>query len=312
MGKITLLTLQGREEIEGEVSVADTTGLTKLLGYRPYFCTKLDKNSLAQTWFNIWSSSPKSVDILYVFDIDEEDCIPMNVLDWTNKCLCREPDEETLKGVLNKDLAIGTDYLVRAIPEDAWKIELGDLFVPKFFEFYLEKTFGASGTALKQSVGQATTMLERTINAATDSKGYSLTTGERITGPQVFYAMLRCSGFVPFFWSLHTGMPFFHGIFAWAMPDFVKSLSFQRAQDLLGMWDRSINNGEFTKEQFTEMHDEFIRTLNTLAVQMNRKIASIYDIGRNDACFCGSGKKFKKCCEIASLDKAIEHIKEMF
>jgi excinuclease ABC subunit B len=41
----------------------------------------------------------------------------------------------------------------------------------------------------------------------------------------------------------------------------------------------------------------------TLAAQVASERARAEGVGRNDACFCGSGRKFKRCCSRKSLDQ---------
>ena len=45
------------------------------------------------------------------------------------------------------------------------------------------------------------------------------------------------------------------------------------------------------KHQIPEIHDVIIPN-KELTYKVNTK-----NLGRNEKCFCGSGKKFKKCCE---------------
>ena len=124
MSKILLYTVQGNDEIPGYGygSMADESGLTDYLGYRPFFCTRIDPDSIAQSSFRIWAASPQIVDKIIMFEIEESECIPMNIVDWSNNCLGHSNDTETLKAVLNNDQPTMTDYLVKDIPENCFEI----------------------------------------------------------------------------------------------------------------------------------------------------------------------------------------------
>ncbi len=50
------------------------------------------------------------------------------------------------------------------------------------------------------------------------------------------------------------------------------------------------------QEQSEEYQTELEKIKREKEIQENRKKEPTKKIGRNEKCFCGSGKKFKKCC----------------
>lgn len=295
MSKIRLYTVQGREA-KDKTSVADTSGLTAYLGYRPVFCTKIDENSLAETWFRIWAASPRGTDIINIFEVDESECIPINLLEWTNECMCENADEETIAAVLNDNNKIATDYLVKEIP--AVRIEIPVRLLMNQTTVYerllnIKKNdsvlniFKAVQQSCKYNVGKA--HMKSIMDVNSDST-------------MTQYGIMRMSGIVPFLWSIATKRGV-NDVLMSIMPEEFNCFSFTKAQILLESWDSIIENGgEFIEDAYREMHDLFIEAINTATKTSIARVAKAKGIGRNDKCPCGSGKKFKHCHSGKDLD----------
>lgn len=295
MSKIRLYTVQGREA-KDKTSVDDTSGLTAYLGYRPIFCTKVDENSLTETWFRIWAASPRGTDIINIFEVDESECIPINLLEWTNECMCENADEETIAAVLNDNNKIATDYLVKEIP--AVRIEIPVRLLMNQTTVYerllnIKKNdsvlniFKAVQQSCKYNVGKA--HMKGVMDVNSDST-------------MAQYGIMRMSGIVPFLWSIATKRGV-NDVLMSIMPEEFNCFSFTKAQILLESWDSIIENGgEFIEDAYREMHDLFIEAINTATKTSIARVAKAKGIGRNNKCPCGSGKKFKHCHSGKDLD----------
>jgi len=299
MSRMILYTVQGDKN--GKDSVADKSGLTEYLGYRPIFCSRIDSESLAESWFKIWSTSPRYPRTIYMFIMDSADCIPMNVLDWTNKCLERNPDKETIASVLYADAAstLMTDYLVREIPENAIEISVPALLYST--EIY------------KYSFGDANGILEtfEKTQHSCDVKINELRSKTSKNGPQlddIEYAATRLSGIIPVLWQIATGHNMKRFAYMLKPCDFSGS-TFHAAEELLIKWDKAIaSKKEFTKEEFEEMHQLFLQGLDVAVKNMLTRESKASGVNRNDLCPCGSGLKYKQCCSKSGINDLVEKV----
>ena len=305
MSNLLLFTVQGKER-ENFKSSADENGLTDYLGYRPVFCTKIDENSLSETWFRIWAASPRCPEEIIVFSMPEENCIPMNLVDWSNKCLCKKPDPETVKSVLNASLPEATDYLVKEIPEDALRIPVvGLYYTTEFFESVLRDAYNAPEYVISYAK-EALEVFQLQSHNLLSSGAFKYEGKQAKEDVAAMYFAIRVSGIIPFLWSLFTENNVNPGLLAVNVTDFVGTPSYVRAQDILGEWDEMIYaNKEFSLDRYHEMKDEFIKTLNLFAEKHMELYAKGKKIGRNDKCFCGSDKKFKACHAKITMDELI-------
>lgn len=74
--------------------------------------------------------------------------------------------------------------------------------------------------------------------------------------------------------------------------------------DIMEEWQcfREKEDEEFEKSDDYKICEYIINT------RKNNIDDSIIDLGRNDLCYCGSGKKYKKCCMNKSIDKELENL----
>lgn len=64
----------------------------------------------------------------------------------------------------------------------------------------------------------------------------------------------------------------------------------------LARWDDCLGDVTFGHSSFDHMRDSFITGFDQLAHTIVAMMANRIGTNRNDSCFCGSGRKFKKCC----------------
>ena len=299
MSQMILFTVQGDKN--GKDCVADESGLTEYLGYRPVFCSRLDPNSLAESWFKIWSASPRYPRTINIFIMDSADCIPMNVLDWTNKCLRRTPDKTTIADVLYADTEsdLMTDYLVKEIPESRIEISVPALlYSTEIFEYAFGNENGIIETFEKTQ--HSCDIRIKEIQSKTPKNGPKL--------DDIEYAVLRMSGIIPVLWQIATG----HNMkrFAYMLkPCDFSGVTFHAAEELLIKWDKAIaSKKEFTKEEFEEMHQLFLQGLDVAVKNMLTRESKASGVNRNDLCPCGSGLKYKQCCSKSGINDLVEKV----
>lgn len=302
MSKLLLYTVQGNEK-KTEDSIADDHGLTAYLGYRPLFCTKLEPDSLSESWFRIWSAAPRWPERICMFEIEESECIPMNVVDWTNTCLKNDsPSDDEIKAMLNDSHPEMTDYLVKELPNPCWEIPVSALYADRelfarIFKFKEDDPMNRVFVAAQESIDRT---LESAIYGSLDGKKTTDKTYENI------YGAIRMTGLVPFLWMLASKKGVSDTIFS-IQPEYFNNSSFMRAQELLCDWDRkiAIPKAKFTYDEYNEMRTKFIDALNSASREALDKAIKKFRIGANDPCPCGSGKKYKKCHRGATMDEMI-------
>ena len=296
MSNLILVSVQGKP---GEKdSVADKTGLTAYLGYRPYFCTKLDPNSLAESWFRLWMASPRYPETINIFIIDESEAIPMNVLDWSNKCLHGKFTPEIFESIKNDHYSLATDYLVKEIPETRIAIEPAALlYSTEIYDYALGSTYEEK----ERICDMFKLVQDNCIDYAKKMKEKKPKTDDK----DILYSILRNSGIVSFLWQVATGCSVTTSLYTITLTDLF-SASFTTAENLLLKWDAAIESGEeFTYEDFELMRSEFLKALDIAAKSAAAREAKLNGIGRNDLCSCGSGKKFKHCHATKGIDEMI-------
>lgn len=296
MSKLLLYTVQGSNDHPTD-SVADERGLTKYLGYRPIFCTPLDPDSLSESWFRIWAAAPRYPENIYIFEMDESECIPMNSVDWTNICLSKDdPSDDELKSVLNDLHPDMTDYLIKELPEDPFKISIPMCLTINFAEMLRL----SQADVARDIFADVQNSIMEALNKRTF---YSSISGRRMSTVSYdsMYGMIRMSGIITVFWTLATLKSGSAVAFHIKPEDLWKTTPFLRAQGLLAIWDQKIGTETaFTYDEYREMHANFIKALDLAA----SNVWNIpFHVGANDPCPCGSGKKYKKCCKNIRLDE---------
>jgi hypothetical protein len=301
MSKLLLYTVQGKKD-KCTSSMADKHGLTAYLGYRPVFCTRIEPESLSESWFRIWAAAPGWPERICIFEIEESECIPMNVVDWTNTCLKMDnPTDEQIKAILNADHPDKTDYLVKEIPDECLEIPIAALYLDKNMFARLFKLNETDGVvkifnAAQESIDRVMDSLYESV----DGRKNSDKTYENI------YGAIRLTGLVPFLWMLASKKGIPDTVIA-IQPEYFQNPSFMRAQDLLSEWDMKIQipKSKFTYEEYDEMRKKFIDGLNIAAKESLNKAVKRLNIGANDSCICGSGKKYKRCHKNATIDEMV-------
>lgn len=316
MSKILLYTVQEegavgkRKQEYDESSMADRYGLTTHLGYKPYFCTKIE-DSIADTWFKIWAASPGCQEEIIMFAIDEKDCVPMNCVDWTNHF--KHMNDMAFNTILRKEDTLMTDYLIKEIPDDCIRISIGSLgehIVRGFAEMSMPKPdYEEYSKSIDEHVSELSGLIQyadlRFTNGEIVEK--SVVTYERV------YGMMRVSGLLAMAVECsklilnknlnkdlnknlneEDMIPFW---LTFIKPLYMANPALERAQNLLDLWDNSMSDERitFTYEKFYEMHDEFIKALDSATTLVVNERARKSGIERNTKCPCCSSKKYKQC-----------------
>ncbi len=294
-----LYTAHAAEPLPDLGSVAESTGLERRLGYRPLFCTLLNPDSLADSWFRAYAASPSYVQVIDVYEVDDKSAQPMDVVTWCDECLgSGEPDDDALTRALAPEGSDFTDYLLDpdAAPLRSWRFDVLDILNGRLDDLALGS---AERAALQHSMESVRALPSREDVRLGSSLGGNL---DQIP-LEMWYRFMLTVSLMPLVWSQVTGTR----VSPWLLslvPDALGTTpGFQEAQAYVSVWDQSIGEREaFGHERFAAMRACFLRGLDQMAGQLVQDRARAEGVGRNDECFCGSGRKFKKCCARKGLD----------
>lgn len=297
-----LYTAHAREAQAGQASVAQATGLERRLGYAPLFCTLLDPDSLADTWFRAYAASPSYVQVVDVYEVDDEAATPMDVVTWCDECMGQgEADPEALSRALAPSDATCVDYLIdpAAAPHRAWRFDVLDILNGRLDGLGLDD---ADRDRVARSMAAVRAFPHRPDVSLTSSLGggYGSITLE------LWYRLMLTASFIPLVWSQVTGRALPGELLALDPGVLAATPGFAQAQKSVAAWDLSIGSGTpFGHERFAAMRASFLRALDEVAAQVVAGRARRAGVSRNDACFCGSGLNFKRCCLRKGLDELV-------
>lgn len=298
-----LYTAQGTTVQKNRQSTADTTGLTSHLGFRPLFCSYFNINSLSDTWFRIWSASPRYIDEIWLMEVEEDDAIPMDVITWTESYLPNKGKGDTVdfSAVLNTEFRESTDYIVRpdVSPRKIYKYSLFDIINANYDSWSLPDNERLSWLSVTKN-----------LRDLSETASLGVTAGRQmgsVLTAEAWYGILRLTGFVPLLWSNVTGHKnsrFANAFCMHSTDDIIRSDEFQEAQNLMDQWDDSTDGSrQFGFDSFIRMRDLFCAAVDQHGHSFVESVAKINKIGRNDYCFCGSGRKYKKCHQVMHVDE---------
>lgn len=297
-----LYTAHAREAHSGQVSVAQATGLERRLGYAPLFCTLLDPDSLADTWFRAYAASPSYVQVVDVYEVDDAAATPMDVVTWCDECLERgEVDPEALSRALAPSDATCTDYLLdpAAAPHRTWRFDVLDILNGRLDGLGL-------GDADRERVARSMAAVRAFPRRPDVSLASSLGGGYDSITLEVWYRLMLTASLIPLVWSQVTGRALPGELLALDPGVLASTPDFAQAQANVAAWDLSVGSGEsFGHERFAAMRAGFLRALDEVAAQIVAGRARRAGVSRNDACICGSGLKFKKCCSRKGIDELV-------
>lgn len=298
-----LYTVQGRRPDPGHTSVADATGLSDFLGYEPLFCSRISPDSLADTWFRLFCASPSQADVIHVLEVDDSQAQAMDVVTWCATCFDAErrpvrADEAALAAALDCPSPEFADYVV---PRDVAAAS------HRRYDVRALLRGDASGLGLSREEAEALAMAAQRVRELVTSPDAHLSSsfGTQIASPSLgeWYRLLMLGGVVPFLWAQATGRRVCPDLVRMDPRDLAQTRGFARAQEGVARWDRSLGTlGSFGHADFLRMRAAFVEGCDQLAHTMVTRRAARLGLRRNDACLCGSGRKYKSCCMTNGLD----------
>lgn len=121
---------------------------------------------------------------------------------------------------------------------------------------------------------------------------------------EMWYRLITTSGIIPAPWSIATGKEVFTMLVSFDLGDLLQTSNFKKFQLMLAEWDSTLDEDEtFSHERFNEMGMTFANNCDQLVGKVVATRAAAEHIGRNDAFFCSSGRKYKKCCARKGFDE---------
>jgi hypothetical protein len=298
-----LYTAYGELPADKVDSTAQRLGLERYLGYRPHFCTLINPDSLADTWFRIFSASPRFVQVIDVYEVDDAQAVPMDVVTWCETCFGADDgpapnDDRLLAAALNVDFPHATDFIVPfdLEPNRLWRFDMLRLLNGRLDDLGMTAEEEA---ALRHSMERVRALPHEHGELFHDSFGRRV----QMLTPEMWYRIMVVAGLVPFVWSRVLGRriaPELLDIDPW---DLMRTTGYQRAQQGVAAWDRSLGiPGQFGHADFEAMRGDFLTGCDQLAQELVGRRAAIAGTARNGTCFCGSGRKYKRCCMRKDLD----------
>lgn len=284
-------------------STARNTGLERYLGYRPCFCSLINPDSLSDTWFRLFSASPRYVEHIDVYEVDAAQAVPMDVVTWCQTCFGAgdtpaPDDDELFRAALNADNPDSTDYILRAdvSPARSWRFDVHAMLNGCFDSLDLEPD---EQRALEYSMAR--------VRALPREQNGRLYTSFNLRVDQMslemWYRIMVASGMTAFVWSHVLGKRIAPELLAIDPMDLMSTVGYQRAQQAIVAWDNSLGApGVFGHAEFASMRRAFLTGCDQLARRLVEQKAAATSTARNGTCFCGSERKYKQCCMRKGMD----------
>lgn len=278
-------------------SIADDFGFEKRLGFRPRWCSGLYEDSLADSWFSIWSASPLFVEVMSFIESDA--AVPIDALAWTQ---------------------IRQRYMGSSAGQPGWLDEFEQVFdvegVPRYRLEYLvpdsPKTTrslpaeilttglssgGAQIISKLTGLGDAgAAKMQRFFeHIMTDAKGFAEAAGLKwpLGLENGYRCIVQTSGIPALLWMIGTKSPIDTCLLDIACNDFGDraGCTYDKAQIIRQRWDEEPSS--ITDEDFEELYRLFRESISEAAERSAARMAQ--GTGRNEPCPCHSGLKYKKC-----------------
>lgn len=259
------------------------------------FCSRVDEGSLVETWFRVTCAMPNFVEAVDVYDVDEAEAVPLDMVRWAASAFDDDPwpmSEDAIEACLVRGTSdSSTDWLARPDARQVWHLDMRDVVA------------GRVG-GLRETMRMADDAVRRGFVNVTYDNGRPMGADEMSL--EGWYRVLMSVGFVPWAWSSITGrdVPMrlvYMGADAWQ-----GSSDYGRYGALMGAWDASMSGGErFSQQSFDAMHASFKASCDGAARKLTADMARVAHIGRNTMCPCGSGRKFKRCCARKGMDALV-------
>lgn len=278
-------------------SIADDFGFEERLGFRPRWCSGLYEDSLAESWFSIWSASPLYVEVLSF--IGSDIAIPIDALAWTQ---VRQKYMDTPEGEPGWLAEFERIFDVEGVPRYRLEYLVPDSpkttrSLPAAILTQALETAGAR--AISELTGLGHEGMEKLDSCfkhiASESKGFATEAG--LGWPLGLENGYRCivqtSGLPALLWMLGTQSPIDTCLLDVAIDDFGDhaGCSYDKAQQLRLRWDTEPSS--FTNSDFDEMFRQFKNAISVAAERSSTRMTR--GTSRNEPCPCGSGRKYKKC-----------------
>ena len=317
MAKILLMTAHGNtsdatnSDGSPRHSVADKTGLTGRLGYRPVFCTRLYPESLKLSWLAAWLAAPRYVDVIDIFWVEEDAVIQTDAWYWSQFCLRggnwldydSEWDKEKERVFEVKNIPEWQrEYLVKEIPEKAIAIPLvaATRLCDEYYPMLLTKIGWGDEEGI-QSMKMCLYEERLNLEKYTEKGDFSIDSPglqSNLMSAEILYNIwLQDSGLFGMIWALGSGKPVPSWIFTLDCESMGRQ--FYDAQKIrLEFTSNSGTRDEgFQRKDFERLQDAFYKSLDVGTQKISSIVCrDLYSfVGRNDLCPCGSGLKFKKC-----------------
>ena len=265
-----LYTAHAAEPLPELESVADSSGLSRRLGYRPLFCTLLDPGSLADAWFRAYAASPSYVQVIDVYEVDDDAAVPMDVVTWCDECLGRTaPDDDVLTRALSPDDAAYTDYLldVSATVRRTWRFDVLDILNGRLDGLALgerERVLVARSMAAVRALPQRPDV----------SIGSSLGGGYDSITLEVWYRLMLTASLMPLVWSRVMGVALLGELLALEPDVLATTPGFVEAQahvQNIG-WQDWKSNGAMSGTSGRALR------LEAIQIQLTGDVATKYDV----------------------------------
>lgn len=304
-----LYTVQPDRQERGENSTADVMGLSDYLGYQPMFCTPVNEDSLEDFWFRAWSAAPRRPERILLIRTTSATPVPMDVIAWTNAMglhregLLSDPSFD-VGAILREGDPIATDYLLP--PDgDGYEVTEVPIWEEHGTDFPWLSSWGKAAPVMRDRVRDIREACYDKISSgavSVDGKTKWDITYESMYGMYTYSAMM------PLLWSMMTRKALIPQVL-WVVPQTFERCydAITRAQIALQAWDDSIANQTETDITLLRfMRRDFASALAAALNSVVSDYVSVNGLGRNDPCFCGSGRKLKKCHgRVSSADDAI-------
>ena len=244
-----LWTVQGDERNNGIESVADYTGLTDFLGYRPLFCSKLEPKSLEESWFNVFAAAPRCADRIEIYDVDDSLVIPLDSLRWGNEVLRNHHfGDATLFEDITSRANLICEWLIpsECVYKRKWTFKISDMMEGKYSSWPVSRQ-------RRKTLAQHTQDCQAPV---------SRIAGSRDVDSGLWYRAMMRTGTFAIIWETVCGIT--SPAADISLKQLTDNESYTRAEQLLLQWSDAIDSLEnkgFNVDNYARMKRCFLASL---------------------------------------------------